>query len=97
MIYRLLYFKVNFKTCIKNHHLGEASSTINLAIAAETKEPATYKIRFMNAMGTVVKEITSSQTSWQGNIGNLQPGTYLVRVINDKTQSLVAENKFVRL
>jgi len=74
-----------------------AGSTINLAIAAETTEPATYKIRFMNAMGTVVKEITSSQTSWQGNISNLQPGTYLVRVINDKTQSLVAENKFVRL
>jgi len=74
-----------------------ASSTINLTIAAETKEPATYKIRFLNAMGTVVKEITSSQTSWQGNIGNLQPGTYLVRVINDKTQSLVAENKFVKL
>ena len=74
-----------------------AGSTINLAIAAETTEPTTYKIRFMNAMGTVVKEITSSQTSWQGNISNLQPGTYLVRVINDKTQSLVAENKFVRL
>jgi sugar lactone lactonase YvrE len=74
-----------------------AGSTINLAMAAETTEPATYKIRFMNAMGTVVKEITSSQTSWQGNISNLQPGTYLVRVINDKTQRLVAENKFVRL
>jgi hypothetical protein len=45
----------------------------------------------------VVKQITASQPAWQGNISNLQPGTYLVRVINNKTQNLVGENKFVKL
>lgn len=74
-----------------------AGSTINLSINAGTADAAAYKIRFSDAMGKVVKEVTSSQSSWQGNISNLLPGTYLIRVINNKTQSLVGESKFVKL
>jgi trimeric autotransporter adhesin len=73
------------------------NSNINVAFAAETNESSIYDIRFMSSTGLVVKEITSSQPSWQGTINNLQPGTYIVRVVNNKTQSLVGENKFVKL
>ena len=65
---------------------------INSPIAANS-----YQIRFMNSSGIVQKEIMSSQALWQGSVGTLQPGTYLVRVINTKNQTLVGETKFVKL
>jgi sugar lactone lactonase YvrE len=80
-----------------NIYPNPASSTISLAIATDATSPATYKISFTNSMGTVVKTFTSSQASWQGNISSLLPGSYLVRVTDDKTQSFVAESKFVKL
>jgi hypothetical protein len=74
-----------------------AANNINLAVAAESNGNNTYIIQFTSSSGLVVKQITASQPAWQGNISNLQPGTYLVRVINNKTQNLVGENKFVKL
>ncbi|WP_426672065.1 T9SS type A sorting domain-containing protein [Mucilaginibacter sp. McL0603] len=80
-----------------NIYPNPASSMINLAIASETNDAVAYKMTLTNSTGTVVKEFTSSQNALQTNVSNLLPGTYLVRVIDNKTQSLVAENKFVKL
>ena len=74
-----------------------ASSIINVAIPAQLNSATTYNIKFTTSSGVLVKEITSQQAVWQGSVSNLQPGTYLVRVVNNKTQSLVGENKFVKL
>ncbi len=74
-----------------------ATHTVNLAIAEEGYYKGNYSISFVNSSGRVVKEVQSSQADWQGNITYLMPGTYLVRVVNTKTQSLVGENKFVKL
>jgi hypothetical protein len=74
-----------------------AGSVINLSITADNAQSANYNIKFMSSTGIVVKEITSQQASWHGNVNNLQPGTYIVRVINNKTQNLVGESKFVKL
>ncbi|MDB5155478.1 MAG: type sorting protein, partial [Mucilaginibacter sp.] len=74
-----------------------ATNNISLAIAEQSAGNTSYSIRFMSSSGIMIKQITSSQPGWQGNISNLQPGTYLVRVINNKTQNLVGENKFVKL
>jgi len=73
------------------------SSTVNLTINQEITDASTYKIRIVSTMGAVVKEIATSSATWQGNLSNLLPGTYLVRVFNNKTQSMVAESKFVKL
>jgi hypothetical protein len=80
-----------------NVYPNPVNSTINLAIASQSADAATYNIRFMNSTGLIVKEVISSQTSWQGNISSLQPGTYIVRVTNNRNQSFVGENKFVKL
>ena len=69
----------------------------NLTINQEVADGATYKIRIVNTTGKVVKEIAASPAAWQGNLSNLLPGTYLVRIFNNKTQSMVAESKFVKL
>ena len=80
-----------------NVYPNPANNTINLAISASTSTPSAYRIRVMSTSGLVVKDITSSQPTWQGNISDLQPGTYMIRVINNSTQDLVGENKFVKL
>jgi len=74
-----------------------SSGTINLAINTGTANAAVYRIKVMSSSGLVVKDITSSQATWQGNVSDLRPGTYVIRVINNSTQDLVGENKFVKL
>ena len=58
---------------------------------------SSYNIRFMNSSGLIIKQVTSAQPSWQGSINNLQPGTYIVQVLNSSTSSLVGQGKFVKL
>jgi len=73
------------------------SNNINLAISTQNNTAGLYSIRFMNTSGRLVKEASTSQQSWQGTTENLQPGTYVIQVFNNKTQTLVGENKFVKL
>ncbi|MDO3626981.1 T9SS type A sorting domain-containing protein [Mucilaginibacter sp. BT774] len=80
-----------------NVYPNPANSTINLAISAASSATSAYRIRVMSTSGLVVKDIMSSQPTWQGNISDLKPGTYMIRVINNSTQDLVGENKFVKL
>ncbi|HEY9002328.1 MAG TPA: T9SS type A sorting domain-containing protein [Mucilaginibacter sp.] len=74
-----------------------AGSTVNLAISAQNSDAGVYNIRIVSSTGLVVKEVISSQASWQGNISNLMPGTYVVRVMDNKTQSFVGESKLIKL
>lgn len=80
-----------------NIYPNPVSNSINLAIAVTSNENTSYKIKFVNNSGFVVKEVTSSQPSWQGNISALMPGTYFIRVFDNKDQSLVGRTKFVKL
>ena len=80
-----------------NLYPNPANSAINLAIISAPDETATYNIKFVNSSGLVVKEVNSSQPSWQGNISSLKPGTYFVRVFSNKDESLVGRTKFVKL
>ena len=80
-----------------NVYPNPANSTINLAINESTATSSVYRIRVVSSSGLVVKDITSSQSTWQGNVSDLKPGTYMIRVVNNSTQNLVGENKFVKL
>ena len=91
----------NLSNSIVSHNLSvypnPVGSTINLEVVAQNIDATAYNIKFMNSTGLIVKEVISSQSTWQGNISNLQPGTYIIRVIDNKTQNIVGENKFVKL
>ena len=80
-----------------NIYPNPVSSNLNLEIAAATSDSVIYNIRMTNSSGVVIREITSSKPFWQGSIGNLQPGTYILQVFNNDTQSLIGESKFVKL
>jgi hypothetical protein len=51
----------------------------------------------MSANGLIVKTANSSQPSWQDNVSNLLPGTYIIQVVNNYDKSLIGKSKFVKL
>ena len=71
-----------------------AAGHISLAIAAQSSE---YDILISNSSGNMLKRITSNQPYWQGDVGDWLPGTYMVKVFDNKTQSLVGTTKFIKL
>ncbi|MCO5950925.1 T9SS type A sorting domain-containing protein [Mucilaginibacter flavidus] len=56
-----------------------------------------FAITITGSNGVVVKNAVSSQTDWQGAVGNLLPGSYIVQVINKQNQTVVGKSKFVKL
>jgi trimeric autotransporter adhesin len=69
---------------------------ISLTIAEQLTGNTSYNITFMNSSGIIIKQVTSEQTTWQGSVSNLQPGTYVVQVVNNKNVTLVGQTKFVK-
>ena len=89
---RIIWTRRNF---LKNY------VTCNLFIDQNTMWPLnnfnTYDIEIMSTGGSVVRSAISSQPSWQDNIGNLTPGTYIVEIFNNYDKSVVGKSKFVKL
>ncbi len=72
-------------------------STINLYVTQNMQSPtAVYDIKILNTTGSLLKEIVSAQPTWQGDVSNLMPGTYIVQVTNKTTQTKVGTVKFVK-
>jgi hypothetical protein len=78
---------------------------INLAAAQTSSTPAisqtggtqSYSIKIMSITGSVVKKATSSQATWQDNVGDLKPGTYFIQVVNNSNNSIVGKRAFIKL
>jgi hypothetical protein len=81
-------------TLYPNPAVNNLSLNINVPLSESS---SAYNIQFMNSSGIIVKHLTSAQSSWQGSINNLQPGSYIIQVFNNKTQNLVAQTKLVKL
>lgn len=74
-----------------------ANSLINLNIIDNNTTAVTYNIQITNSTGFVIKQATSAQTSWQSNVSDLLPGTYILKVFNTKDNKLIGDTKFVKL
>lgn len=72
------------------------SNIINIAIAEKLPQTTTYNITITNISGFPVKQVTTTQPNWQGEISDLQTGVYLVKVINSKDKSLIGYSKFAK-
>ena len=79
-----------------NVYPNPASSTINMAILT-VNNVSSYNIQITNSTGLVVKQSTSAQSAWQTNISDLLPGTYVIKVIDTKSNTLIGDSKFVKL
>ena len=58
---------------------------------------ASYGIKIINITGAVIKTASSTTPSWQDDIANLSPGTYIIQVTNNIDHSLVGKSTFVKL
>jgi len=56
-----------------------------------------YGIKIISASGAVIKTTTTAQTNWESNVSDLLPGTYILQVMNNTTNSLVGRGTFVKL
>ena len=80
-----------------------ATSVINVSITPSPLQLQnaagnnSFAITITGSNGVVVKKAVSSQADWQGAVGNLLPGSYVVQVINKQNQTVVGKSKFVKL
>jgi hypothetical protein len=80
-----------------NIYPNPVSNSISLTSVLPSDENAGFNIEFMDGSGRVIKEVSSGQLPWEGNIAGFQPGTYFVRILNSKSQAIVGETRFVKL
>jgi hypothetical protein len=62
---------------------------------ADSKPP--YTIRITNTSGFLIRQVTSAQSTWQTNVADLMPGTYIVKVRNSTDNTIIGDTKFVKL
>jgi len=80
-----------------NVYPNPATNSIHLSVTTLNDATASYNILITNSSGLVIKQATSAQPTWQTNIGDLLPGTYVLKVINTRDNSLVGNTKFIKL
>ena len=56
-----------------------------------------YSIKIVNSSGYIIKTALIPQASWQTDISNLLPGTYIIQVVNDSNKSLIGRSTFIKL
>jgi hypothetical protein len=62
-----------------------------------TDTPALYGIEIINMNGAVLVKSVSTANTWESNISNLLPGTYIMQVTNQGNGSLVGKATFIKL
>lgn len=72
-------------------------NTLNLLIKPKTTQTTNYSILITNASGLIVRQTTTSQPQWQGDVNSFLPGTYIVQVIDNKNNDTVGKARFVKL
>ncbi len=80
-----------------NVYPNPAKSTINLTIPAGINSATIYHIQITNSFGLLIKQGISTQPNWQASVIDLLPGTYIVKVLNNKDNALIGNAKFVKL
>jgi hypothetical protein len=80
-------------------NIGIPTNTVATSFirASEVVSPTgTYNIKIVNTAGTVIKNATSSSSTWQDNVAALSPGTYIITVA-DSNNNPVGHTTFVKL
>ncbi|WP_413667186.1 T9SS type A sorting domain-containing protein [Mucilaginibacter sp. Mucisp86] len=70
--------------------------TVNLTIS-QTNSSANYNIQLTNSSGVLLKTVNITQLYWKNNVAGFVPGTYIIRVTDNKTRQLIGTGKFVKL
>jgi hypothetical protein len=86
----------NLSNSLLTIYPNPVKETINLTIS-QTNQSANYNIQLTNSSGMILKTVNITQLTWKNNVGSFVPGTYIIRVIDNKTKQLIGTSKFVKL
>jgi len=70
---------------------------LNLIITPKSPDGANFGISIFNMAGFLVKQTSSRQNNWQGDVAGLKPGTYIIKVSNLKDHNMIGDIKFIKL
>jgi hypothetical protein len=78
-----------------------AKTTLNLSIAPGFNTSAAtnfaYNIQISNILGAVLQNTSINLQSWQTDVSTLMPGTYVIRVVDKNSNSVVGNSTFIKL
>ncbi len=80
-----------------NVYPNPTTSTINLGIASALASTSKFNIQISNSSGLMIRQVTTTALTWQTDVTDLQPGTYLIRVIDGDHQTEIGNTKFVKM
>ena len=66
-------------------------------IKTNSADNSNYTIKIMNASGLIIRNESTRSTTWQTDVKNLLPGTYVMQVYDASTNSLVGKGTFVKM
>jgi hypothetical protein len=69
----------------------------NLNAATAAAYTSAYDIKIISITGNIVRSSSSTQPTWTQSVSDLQPGTYVIKVMNNKDNSLVGSGTFIKL
>jgi hypothetical protein len=72
------------------------AESINIKIS-QPNASSDYNIQLTNSSGILLKTINITQLYWKNNVSSFVPGTYIIKVVDNKTKQLVGVSKFVKL
>lgn len=73
-----------------------ARENINVSIK-QVNSSLNYNIQLTNSSGMLLKNVNITQLYWQNNVSSLVPGTYVIKVVDNKSKNLLGIAKFVKL
>jgi len=66
-------------------------------IKSNSSDNSNYTIKIMNASGLIIRHESTRSTTWQTDVKNLLPGTYVMQVYDASNNSLVGKGTFVKM
>jgi len=82
---------------VLNLSIAPGFNTSANVLAATPQNGASYEIRIADILGTVIKDVTITQQTWQTDVSGFMPGTYVIQVVNKNNNTFVGEGTFIKL
>jgi len=76
--------------------LAPSQNGIPSPLTVAAASAVSYSVKIIDIKGSVVQSSSATSQSWQNNVGGLSPGTYIVTVVNNSDNKLVARSTFVK-
>ncbi|MEO3403163.1 T9SS type A sorting domain-containing protein [Mucilaginibacter sp. CAU 1740] len=88
--------KTNVIAETMNIYPNPATDVIHAQMLLKNDGTVKYKVNITNSEGKVMATATTSQATWQNNVGSFIPGTYIMQVVNSSNNTVIGVKKFVK-